>query len=69
LAVEACGELELAFNGDECSVEELAAVPQRFLDHCLAVQEQQVKRKDANLDLHIFNLDILLLPRHQLLEW
>jgi hypothetical protein len=40
------------------------------LEHAyLSIEEQQIKCKDADLDLDIFGLDILPLARHQLLEW
>jgi hypothetical protein len=68
LAIHRCGEGKLALDRPEGLVQQLAALPERFLHDSLAVQVEQVKREHAHLDLDILHLDVLLLPRHQLLE-
>jgi hypothetical protein len=68
LAIHRCGKGKLALDRPEGLVQQLAALPERLLHDSLAVQVEQVKREHAHLDLDILHLDVLLLPRHQLLE-
>lgn len=68
LAIHRCGERELALHRCKGLDHQITTMTERLLNQSLAVEVEQIKRKHAHLDLDVINLDVLLLPRHQLLE-
>jgi hypothetical protein len=49
-------------------MKQFSAFTEGFGDYGLAIQEEKVKSKDADLNFNIFDFDVLLLSCHELLE-